>query len=209
MSLLVTCEAVTLSKEFSPGFKKVYLKNYSNDFTSVGDNIVTIFIRDNETRKTFSAMLTGVVQPESGNFKILLDGTEARNGALIPEAGLSVPWMSVEDSMKQIVRSKNNGISDESIIRIIKAVGLEGYEKHVPHSVSFGFHLRTAFALCIVSGCQFVVVDNFLSKIESRYLPETIEMLQKVQKEFQVGIIILNLEDSILKDHFSKVYSIK
>ncbi|MBI2416589.1 MAG: hypothetical protein HYV28_01545 [Ignavibacteriales bacterium] len=180
------------------GFKKPVIENFSIESAFPSSSILLVSFRDSEKREIFAKYLCGLQSADKGECTIVKEGKVISRHMLIPMNHASIPWLSVEENLKLLAAdSKNSQKTADIIPKALKAVGLDGYEKHIPSPKSFEFHLRMAIAAAIVTGTELIVIDNYLSHIESKYISGTMKLIESIGQNTGICFIILNANDSL------------
>src|SRR5512133_3777104 len=147
-SLAISCEGLTFSY---PGSKEPALSEIS--FELRPGEYVGVVGPNGGGKSTLVRLLNGLLRPDSGRLRIsghvpATQPFEVRRhlGVLFqnPENGLVAPF--VEDDVA--FGLENLGVPREEmrerVARAIRAVGLEGYERREPHTLSGGEKQRVA-----------------------------------------------------------------
>jgi len=155
-------------------------------------------------KSTLVRLLNGLLKPDSG--RVLVSGRDpAREpfevrkhlGLLFqnPENGLVAPF--VEDDVA--FGLENLGVPREEmrerVARAIRTVGLEGFERREPHTLSGGEKQRVALAGLLVSEPEILVLDEPTSMLDSAGRIEVLEYLHALQSEKTVLHVTHHLEE--------------
>lgn len=198
MSTIFKSSGLTLYKESLKGFKKPVIENFSIESAFPTNNILLVSLRDSEKREIFARYLCGLIPADKGECTIVKEGKALSRCMIIPLNHASIPWLSVEESLKLLVANAKYSLKTaDTIPNALKVVGLEGYEKHIPSPKSFEFQLRMAIAAAIVTGTELIVIDNYLSHIESKYISGTMRLIENIGQDANICFIILNANDGL------------
>jgi energy-coupling factor transporter ATPase len=155
-------------------------------------------------KSTLVRLLNGLLKPDSG--RVLVSGRDpAREpfevrkhlGLLFqnPENGLVAPF--VEDDVA--FGLENLGVPREEmrerVARAIRTVGLEGFERREPHTLSGGEKQRVALAGLLVAEPEILVLDEPTSMLDSAGRMEVLEYLHALQSEKTVLHVTHHLEE--------------
>jgi energy-coupling factor transporter ATPase len=155
-------------------------------------------------KSTLVRLLNGLLRPESGH--VLVSGRDPATepfevrkhlGVLFqnPENGLVAPF--VEDDVA--FGLENLGVPREEmrerVARAVKAVGLEGYERREPHTLSGGEKQRVALAGLLAVEPEILVLDEPTSMLDAAGRREVLEYLRDLQSEKTVLHVTHHLEE--------------
>jgi energy-coupling factor transport system ATP-binding protein len=195
----VSCERVSFSYPASarPALSGVSLDLRRGEYVGVvGPN--------GGGKSTLVRLLNGLLRPKSG--RVLVSGHdpatepfEARKhlGILFqnPENGLVAPF--VEDDVA--FGLENLGVPREEmrerVARAVKAVGLDGYERREPHTLSGGEKQRVALAGLLVVEPEILVLDEPTSMLDAAGRREVLDYLQALRSGRTVLHVTHHLEE--------------
>jgi energy-coupling factor transport system ATP-binding protein len=155
-------------------------------------------------KSTLVRLLNGLLRPESG--RVLVAGRdpatepfEVRKHLAVlfqnPDNGLVAPF--VEDDVA--FGLENLGVPREEmrerVARAVRAVGLEGYERREPHTLSGGEKQRVALAGLLAVEPEILVLDEPTSMLDAAGRKEVLEYLQDLRSEKTVLHVTHNLEE--------------
>jgi energy-coupling factor transporter ATPase len=160
-------------------------------------------------KSTLVRLLDGLLRPDSGEIRIggLDPATEPylvreRVGMLFqnPENGLVAPF--VEDDVA--FGLENLGVErDEMRERVreaIRAVGLEGYERREPHTLSGGEKQRVALAGLLALDPEILLLDEPTSMLDAAGRGEVLERLEGLRGARTVLHVTHHLEELLDAD---------
>ena len=198
-SFAVSCERVSFSYPASarPALSGVSLDLRRGEYVGVvGPN--------GGGKSTLVRLLNGLLRPESG--RVLVAGRdpatepfEVRKHLAVlfqnPDNGLVAPF--VEDDVA--FGLENLGVPREEmrerVARAVRAVGLEGYERREPHTLSGGEKQRVALAGLLAVEPEILVLDEPTSMLDAAGRKEVLEYLQDLRSEKTVLHVTHNLEE--------------
>jgi energy-coupling factor transport system ATP-binding protein len=198
-SFAVSCERVSFSY---PGSGRPALSGVSLDLRQ--GEYVGVVGPNGGGKSTLVRLLNGLLKPDSG--RVLVSGRDpAREpfevrkhlGLLFqnPENGLVAPF--VEDDVA--FGLENLGVPREEmrerVARAIRTVGLEGFERREPHTLSGGEKQRVALAGLLVAEPEILVLDEPTSMLDSAGRIEVLEYLHALQSEKTVLHVTHHLEE--------------
>jgi energy-coupling factor transporter ATPase len=160
-------------------------------------------------KSTLVRLLNGLLRPDSG--RVLVSGRDPATepfevrkhlGVLFqnPENGLVAPF--VEDDVA--FGLENLGVPREEmrdrVARAIRAVGLEGYERREPHTLSGGEKQRVALAGLLAVEPEILVLDEPTAMLDAAGRREVLEYLQALRSEKTVLHVTHHLEELLDAD---------
>jgi energy-coupling factor transport system ATP-binding protein len=198
-SFAVSCERVSFSY---PGSAQPALSGVSLDLRR--GEYVGVVGPNGGGKSTLVRLLNGLLRPESG--RVLVSGRdpamepfEVRKHLAVlfqnPDNGLVAPF--VEDDVA--FGLENLGVPREEmrerVARAVRAVGLEGYERREPHTLSGGEKQRVALAGLLAVEPEILVLDEPTSMLDAAGRKEVLEYLQDLRSEKTVLHVTHNLEE--------------
>jgi energy-coupling factor transport system ATP-binding protein len=198
-SFAVSCERVSFSY---PGSGRPALSGVSLDLRQ--GEYVGVVGPNGGGKSTLVRLLNGLLKPDSG--RVLVSGRDPATepfevrkhlGVLFqnPENGLVAPF--VEDDVA--FGLENLGVPREEmrerVARAIRTVGLEGFERREPHTLSGGEKQRVALAGLLVAEPEILVLDEPTSMLDSAGRMEVLKYLHALQSERTVLHVTHHLEE--------------
>ena len=196
-SLAVSCEKLSFSYADTSALSKVSFEVRTGEYVGiVGPN--------GGGKSTLVRLLNGLLRPDSGRVRVsgrdpATEPFEVRRhlGVLFqnPENGLVAPF--VEDDVA--FGLENLGVPrDEMRGRVkeaIRAVGLEGYERREPHTLSGGEKQRVALAGLLAVEPEILVLDEPTSMLDAAGRKEILERLEALRGEKTILHVTHHLEE--------------
>ena len=198
-SFAVSCQRVSFSY---PGSGRPALSGVSLDLRQ--GEYVGVVGPNGGGKSTLVRLLNGLLKPDSG--RVLVSGRDPATepfevrkhlGVLFqnPENGLVAPF--VEDDVA--FGLENLGVPREEmrerVARAIRTVGLEGFERREPHTLSGGEKQRVALAGLLAAEPEILVLDEPTSMLDSAGRMEVLEYLHALQSEKTVLHVTHHLEE--------------
>ena len=203
-SLAVCCERVSFSYPGSerPALSEISLELRRGEYVGVvGPN--------GGGKSTLVRLLNGLLRPDSGRIRVAghdpaTEPFEVRRhlGVLFqnPENGLVAPF--VEDDVA--FGLENLGVPREEmrerVAGAIRAVGLEGYERREPHTLSGGEKQRVALAGLLAVEPEILVLDEPTSMLDAAGRGEILERLDALRAQKTILHVTHHLEELINAD---------
>ncbi|HZY66674.1 MAG: ATP-binding cassette domain-containing protein [Actinomycetota bacterium] len=160
-------------------------------------------------KSTLARLLNGLLEPGSGEIRVMdrdpsTEPFEVRKmvGMLFqsPDNGLVAPF--VEDDVA--FGLENLGVPRqemrERVVRAIQAVGLEGYERREPHTLSGGEKQRVALAGLLAAEPEILVLDEPTSMLDAAGRREVLDRVQELRGNKTILHVTHHLEELLGAD---------
>ena len=203
-SLAVSCEELSFSY---PGAGKAALSEVS--FELCPGEYVGVVGPNGGGKSTLVRLLNGLLRPDSGLVRVsdhdpATEPFEVRKhlGVLFqnPENGLVAPF--VEDDVA--FGLENLGVPRDEmrdrVAQAIRAVGLEGYERREPHTLSGGEKQRVALAGLLAVEPEILILDEPTSMLDAAGRREVLERLEALRAEKTVLHVTHHLDELLNAD---------
>jgi len=203
-SLAVCCERVSFSY---PGSERPALSGISLELRR--GEYVGVVGPNGGGKSTLVRLLNGLLRPDSGRIRVsghdpATEPFEVRRhlGVLFqnPENGLVAPF--VEDDVA--FGLENLGVPREEmrerVAGAIRAVGLEGYERREPHTLSGGEKQRVALAGLLAVEPEILVLDEPTSMLDAAGRGEILGRLEALRAQKTILHVTHHLEELIHAD---------
>jgi energy-coupling factor transport system ATP-binding protein len=203
-SFAVSCERVSFSY---PGSARPALSEVSLDLRP--GEYVGVVGPNGGGKSTLVRLINGLLRPDSG--RVLVSGRDPATepfevrkhlGVLFqnPENGLVAPF--VEDDVA--FGLENLGVPREEmrerVAGAVRAVGLQGYERREPHTLSGGEKQRVALAGLLAVEPEILVLDEPTSMLDALGRREVLERLEDLRSEKTVLHVTHHLEELLDAD---------
>ena len=203
-SFAVSCEGLAFSY---PGFKTPALSGIT--FELRPGEYVGVVGPNGGGKSTLVRLLNGLLRPDSGRVRVsghdpATEPFEVRKhlGVLFqnPENGLVAPF--VEDDVAFGLENLGvpRGEMRERVAQAILAVGLEGYERREPHTLSGGEKQRVALAGLLAVEPEVLVLDEPTSMLDAAGRREVLEHLEELRSRKSVLHVTHHLEELLNAD---------
>lgn len=160
-------------------------------------------------KSTLVRLLNGLLQPDSGEIRVagrnpVTEPFEVRKrvGMLFqsPDNGLVAPF--VEDDVA--FGMENLGVPQKDmsyrVAGAIRAVGLEGYERREPHTLSGGEKQRVALAGILAVEPEILILDEPTSMLDSVGRREVLDRVKRLHGEKTILHVTHHLEELLDAD---------
>src|SRR5205823_12775503 len=146
-------------------------------------------------KSTLLRMIAGLDRPDSG--QVLVNGKPVhgpgRDRGMVFQKYTSFPWLTVADNIAYGPRI--NGMPDaerEQIVNhLIDAVGLTGFEKAYPDTLSGGMQQRVAIARTLANRPQVILMDEPFGALDAQTRSDMQQLLLRVWDESASTILFV------------------
>src|SRR5215212_2628915 len=172
-SFAVSCEGLTFSY---PGFETTALSGIT--FELRPGEYVGVVGPNGGGKSTLVRLLNGLLRPDSGRVRV------SGHDVAIGLENLGVP----------------RGEMRERVAQAIRAVGLEGFERREPHTLSGGEKQRVALAGLLAVEPEILVLDEPTSMLDAAGRREVLEQLEALRSRKTVLHVTHHLEELLNAD---------
>ncbi len=154
-------------------------------------------------KSTLLRMIAGLDFPTSG--EVLVQGQKVvgpgRERGMVFQRYSSFPWLTVEDNIAYGL--KINGVPEkerrDTIAHLVEAVGLKGFEKVYPDTLSGGMQQRVAIARTLALKPSVVLMDEPFGALDAQTRVGMQELLLKIWEETACTVVFVthDVEEAI------------
>lgn len=121
--------------------------------------------------------------------------TNISNTIYIPAKPSSFPWLDVRENIVFGLVDNNSNEID----KVIKFVGLSGYENHYANNSSIAFRFRISLARALVRKPEIIIIDEAFSNIAPQYKFDIYNLIRETNKQLELTFLIgtSNLKEAI------------
>jgi putative ABC transport system ATP-binding protein len=161
-------------------------------------------------KSTLLHLIGGVDRPTSG--KVYIDGEDIyemsdeslaifrrRQIGLIYQFYNLLPVLTAEENITLPSDLDGQKIDKERVKEIIRMLGLEGREDHLPNQMSGGQQQRVAIGRAIINNPAIILADELTGNLDKKTGDEIIELLKIANKKNGQTIIIITHDLEIAK----------
>src|SRR5216683_3710432 len=146
-------------------------------------------------KSTLLRMIAGLDRPDSG--QVLVNGVPVhgpgRDRGMVFQKYTSFPWLPVADNIAY--GPKINGVPaaerEQILAHLIEAVGLSGFEKAYPDTLSGGMQQRLAIARTLANRPQVILMDEPFGALDAQTRSDMQQLLLKVWDETASTILFV------------------
>jgi len=146
-------------------------------------------------KSTLLRMIAGLDRPDSG--EILVNGKPVdgpgRDRGMVFQKYTSFPWLTVADNIAYGPRINGVPASERNPVveHLIEAVGLAGFEKSYPDTLSGGMQQRVAIARTLANRPQVILMDEPFGALDAQTRSDMQQLLLKVWDETASTILFV------------------
>jgi len=189
----IAVEVVDLSKNYGPvaALRAVNLKIESGQyFVLLGPS--------GGGKTTLLRLIGGFIRPSRG--KVLLHGKDVggrppnqRPTSMVFQSYALFPHMSVQRNVAYGLRLRKLPKAEirEAVDRMLRLVGLDGYQQRMPHELSGGQQQRVQLARSLVLESDILLLDEPLASLDAKLRKDMCIELKRIQE--QVGITFIHV----------------
>ncbi len=170
----------SLSKTYTDeaGFSKVLFDKISFELNAGG--ITSLLAPLGSGKSTLLKIIAGLEEATKGTI------TGNNNVIFVPGEYSIYPWLNVSEN----ILFNLDEYDENKLKRLIRTVGLDGYEDHVPHLNSIGFIFRVALARSIMHMPDYILLDEPFELMKPEVRKQALVLVRKVSEEFEIPILL-------------------
>jgi ABC-type nitrate/sulfonate/bicarbonate transport system ATPase subunit len=146
-------------------------------------------------KSTLLRMIAGLDRPDSG--QIIVNGKPVegpgRDRGMVFQKYTSFPWLTVADNIAYGMRI--NGVPKEerakTVARLVEAVGLSGFEKVYPDTLSGGMQQRVAIARTLAVRPEVILMDEPFGALDAQTRTDMQLLLLRVWDETACTVLFV------------------
>ena len=146
-------------------------------------------------KSTLLRLIAGLEAPDSGLLAMdgkSIDGPHADRGMIFQDYAL-FPWRSVQKNVEFGLEVKGVPVRDRAAAaaRLIRMVGLAGFENRFPHQLSGGMRQRVAIARALATDPKVILMDEPFASLDSQVRKQMQHELLRILQEARKTIIFV------------------
>ncbi len=121
-----------------------------------------------------------------------------------------IPVLTVKENIEYIMvlQGKDKKFRHERVKKVLKDVGLEGYENRYPHQLSGGQQQRVAIARAISTMPDIILADEPTANLDSKTGVKLIEMMEKLNREYEMTFLF-STHDKMIMEKARRVITLR
>jgi NitT/TauT family transport system ATP-binding protein len=155
-------------------------------------------------KSTLLRLVAGLLPPTSGEIQVAGERvTKARRDiALLFQRPALLPWRTVLDNVllpAEIFRLGRSALRERAL-GLLEMVGLQGFEKRLPHELSGGMQQRVALCRSLLTGPRVLLMDEPFSALDALTREDLSTELQRIHMEHRATIMFVthSIDEAVL-----------
>ena len=159
-------------------------------------------------KSTLLHILGGVDRPTSG--KVYMNGQDVyaqneeqlaifrrRQVGLIYQFYNLIPVLDVRENMTLPVLMDGRKVNEERLRELLRILGLEERQKHLPNQLSGGQQQRVSIGRALMNAPAVVLADEPTGNLDSRNSQEIVELLKMSNRKYAQTLIMITHDENI------------
>lgn len=208
---ITTIECINVSKTFNQNGSKPIEILHNIDFKAQQNEMIMLMGPSGAGKTTLLAIIGGILQPTSGQCRLLEHPLEQMNSSQITrfrgdtigflfQKFMLVPTLSAVENVVIPLLCKN--ISRQEAFKksyaLLESVGLKQQADYNATALSGGEQQRVALARAIIHDPAIILCDEPTSFLDSQHGQQIMQLLKDIQKERRATIVVVTHDDRIL-----------
>ena len=177
-------------------------------FTVEKGEFISIIGPSGSGKSTLLHILGGVDKPTGGT--VYMDGQDVyaqsdeqlaifrrRQVGLIYQFYNLIPVLNVTENITLPVLMDGRTVNSERLSELIRTLGLEGRENHLPNQLSGGQQQRVSIGRALMNAPAVVLADEPTGNLDSKNSQEIIELLKLSNQKYGQTLIIITHDENI------------
>ena len=196
-----------LTKSYGNGEAKVDALKNVNLSIHKGE-FVAIVGPSGSGKSTLLHLLGGVDSPTSG--KVYINGVDIytlkekdlsifrrRNVGLIYQFYNLIPVLTAKENILLPAELDNRKVEKDYLEDLLKTLGLNGRENHLPNELSGGQQQRTSIGRALINRPAIILADEPTGNLDSKNSKEVLELLKLSVKKYNQTLIMITHDANI------------
>jgi putative ABC transport system ATP-binding protein len=176
--------------------------------TIASGEFVAIVGSSGSGKSTLMHLMGGVDRPTSGNVYLNGNDVYARNDDQLAvlrrrEIGIIyqffnlIPTLTVTENITLPVALDGRPVNQERLAELVKTLGLEGRETHLPNQLSGGQQQRVAIGRALMNSPAVLLADEPTGNLDSRTSAEIMQILRDTNKRLGQTLVVITHDENI------------
>ncbi|MER7250221.1 ABC transporter ATP-binding protein [Kribbella sp. NPDC000426] len=172
-----------------------------------GGEFVTLIGRSGCGKSTLLRLIAGLLPPTSGSVAVADEPVTGprRDVSFMFQRPALLPWRSVLSNVMLPVEIDKGGDRNKAAYRdrahqLLELVGLQGFERRLPHELSGGMQQRVSLCRSLIRDPQVMLMDEPFSALDALTRTELSEELQRIKMELATTIVFVthSIEEAVV-----------
>lgn len=206
---MIILETINLSKIY--GKKETAVRALQDANLTVNkDEFVAVVGPSGSGKSTFLHLIGGLERSSAGTIKV--DGRDIsclsdkelakyrrqKVGFIFQQYNL-IPVLNVRENIELPLKLDNKPIDNDYLDEIIKTLGLEDRQNHLPNQLSGGQQQRVAIARALSAKPSIILADEPTGNLDTKTTQEVVELLKLSIKKYNQTLIMITHNENISK----------
>ena len=108
-----------------------------------------------------------------------------------------IPVLDVRENMTLPVLMDGRKVNEERLRELLRILGLEEREKHLPNQLSGGQQQRVSIGRALMNAPAVVLADEPTGNLDSRNSQEIVELLKMSNRKYAQTLIMITHDENI------------
>lgn len=206
---MIILETINLSKIYGKKETAVRALQDANLTVDKGE-FVAVVGPSGSGKSTFLHLIGGLERSSAGTIKV--DGRDIsclsdkelakyrrqKVGFIFQQYNL-IPVLNVRENIELPLKLDNKPIDNDYLDEIIKTLGLEDRQNHLPNQLSGGQQQRVAIARALSAKPSIILADEPTGNLDTKTTQEVVELLKLSIKKYNQTLIMITHNENISK----------
>lgn len=206
---MIILETINLSKIYGKKETAVRALQDANLTVNKGE-FVAVVGPSGSGKSTFLHLIGGLERSSAGTIKV--DGRDIsclsdkelakyrrqKVGFIFQQYNL-IPVLNVRENIELPLKLDNKLIDNDYLDEIIKTLGLEDRQNHLPNQLSGGQQQRVAIARALSAKPSIILADEPTGNLDTKTTQEVVELLKLSIKKYNQTLIMITHNENISK----------
>ncbi|MCR1954924.1 ABC transporter ATP-binding protein [Clostridioides mangenotii] len=206
---MIILETINLSKIYGKKETAVRALQDANLTVNKGE-FVAVVGPSGSGKSTFLHLIGGLERSSAGTIKV--DGRDIsclsdkelakyrrqKVGFIFQQYNL-IPVLNVRENIELPLKLDNKPIDNDYLDEIIKTLGLEDRQNHLPNQLSGGQQQRVAIARALSAKPSIILADEPTGNLDTKTTQEVVELLKLSIKKYNQTLIMITHNENISK----------